>query len=332
MDFFINNYFQSQSFKELNKNIFKYETIDFLESNFFILRNKNNFKKKKIGFSKIELGTEFKGILEFFGQPVNFNFKNYEKELINFLDQSCKIIKEYNPGIVIFRSVDIETKEQFEAISKSFIKFGYSLRPWKSLIIDINNSNKDLLISNYNTRREIKLIKNLNVKIDEVKNFDEYYSFISFFFKTTGHENYPNKNKYFNLETWNNLNINHKFFIISMDDLPHSLFAVRIYKERAYWCMAGRIRNFKYSLHAYAIDFLFEYLKKKNIGFLDLAGFNPEPKNQKEKGIKYFKEKFEGKTIYQSSFILDNTIFVKNLRSMTNFFRKKRSFADEPII
>ena len=302
------------------------------ESNFFILRNKNNFKKKKIGFSKIELGTEFKGILEFFGQPVNFNFKNYEKELINFLDQSCKIIKEYNPGIVIFRSVDIETKEQFEAISKSFIKYGYSLRPWKSLIIDINNSNKDLLISNYNTRREIKLIKNLNVKIDEVKNFDEYYSFISFFFKTTGHENYPNKNKYFNLETWNNLNINHKFFIISMDDLPHSLFAVRIYKERAYWCMAGRIRNFKYSLHAYAIDFLFEYLKKKNIGFLDLAGFNPEPKNQKEKGIKYFKEKFEGKTIYQSSFILDNTIFVKNLRSMTNFFRKKRSFADEPII
>jgi len=329
MNFYKNNYFQSKSFKELNKNIFNYEIIDLSDDNFFILRNKNNIEKKIIHLSKIELGTEFRGILEFIGQPVNFNSLNLEDKFIKFLDNTQKIIKKIKPGIIIFRSLEVETDEQFLLISKLFRNHGYLCRPWSSLIIDINNLNKDLLISNYNTRREIRLINKLNIEIDEINNFTQFETFMAFFFKTAGHENYPNKDKYFKLETWNNLILNHNFFIIKIDGEPYSIFSVRIYEDRAYWCMVGRIKNFKYSLHAYAIDFLFDYLKKKNVSFLDLAGFNPKPRNKKEEGIKYFKEKFKGNVINQSSFILDNTFLIKNTRSLINFFKKKKSFADE---
>ena len=331
MDFYKNNYFQSKSFKELNKNIFNYEIIDLPENNFFIIRNKNNLEKKIILFSKIDLGTEFRGILEFIGQSVNLNSLNFENKFIKFLDDTQKIIKKIKPGIIIFRSFEVETDEQFLLISKLFKNYGYLCRPWNSLIIDINNLNKDLLISNYNTRREIKLITKLNIEIEEINNFNQYETFMNFFFKTMRHQNYPNKDKYFKLEAWNNLSLNHNFFILKIDGIPYSIFSVRIYKDRAYWCMVGRIRNFKYSLHAYAIDFLFDYLKKKNVSFLDLAGFNPKPRNKKEEGIKYFKQKFKGNIINQPSFILDNTFLIKNARSLINFFKKNKSFADEPI-
>ena len=43
-----------------------------------------------------------------------------------------------------------------------------------------------------------------------------------------------------------------------------------------------------------SISFLVNFLKNKNINFLDLAGYNPVPRNEKEKGIKKFKEKFYG--------------------------------------
>ena len=82
-------------------------------------------------------------------------------------------------------------------------------------------------------------------------------------------------------------------------------------------------------MHAYSIDYLYRYLFKKKINFLDLTGFNPFPQNIKEKGIKDFKERFNGKIIYQPSFILDNTSLLKIARSTINFFKKDKSFADE---
>ena len=56
--------------------------------------------------------------------------------------------------------------------------------------------------------------------------------------------------------------------------------------------MVGRLKNYKYSLHAFAIEFLFDYLKKNKVDFIDLAGFNPYPNNIKEENIKKFKNSF----------------------------------------
>ena len=95
--------------------------------------------------------------------------------------------------------------------------------------------------------------------------------------------------------------------------------------------MVGRVKNYKYSLHAFAIDYLFDYLKKKNVDFIDLAGFNPYPKNKKEDNIKKFKNSFNSKIIYQPTFIKDNTIFIKTLRKISNKILKKNTFADEGL-
>ena len=96
--------------------------------------------------------------------------------------------------------------------------------------------------------------------------------------------------------------------------------------------MVGRLKKYKYSLHAYAIDFLFEYLKERKINYLDLTGFNPNPKNNKEESIKKFKETFNAKIIYQPTFIKDNTVFIKSLRKITNKIFSTNSFADENLI
>ena len=93
--------------------------------------------------------------------------------------------------------------------------------------------------------------------------------------------------------------------------------------------MVGRIRKFKYSLHAYSISFLVNFLKNKNINFLDLAGYNPVPRNEKGKGIKKFKKKFYGQVIYQPTFIMDRTFLIKYIRNFMNKINKKNSFPDE---
>ena len=131
---------------------------------------------------------------------------------------------------------------------------------------------------------------------------------------------------------WENLKVFHNFFIIKVNNEPYAIFGVRIYNKRAYWCMVGRLKKYKYSLHAYAVDFLFDYLNQKKVDFLDLAGFNPSPKNKKEESIKKFKNLFNAKIIYQPTFIKDNTVFIKSLRKITNKIFSTNSFADENLI
>ena len=42
---------------------------------------------------------------------------------------------------------------------------------------------------------------------------------------------------------------------------------------------------------------------------------------KKEKGIKFFKEKFKGNIIDQPSFIMDNTSIIKKIRFASNLFK-----------
>ena len=328
MNFYNNNYFQSNEFKYLNEEIFKYKIIDTEYNNFFILRNSLKYKKN-FSVGKSEIGTELRGFLEFFGQPVDFNSDSYQIQLEQFLQKTSQIIKKYNPGIAIFRAVDIASKDQYEKVSNIFIENGYVCRPWKSTIINITQEKVAVKISNYNTRREIKEINKLKVFISEIKNYDEYKVYIDYFFKTDGHDSYPNKKKYYDIKTWQNLKLKHNFFILKINNSPFAIFCVRVYLDRAYWCMVGRIKEFKHSLHAFSIDYLYKYLKNKNIHLFDIAGYNPYPKNKKEAGIKHFKEKFDGNKIYQPSFILDNTSFIKHIRSGINYLKKTKSYADE---
>jgi hypothetical protein len=327
MNLFKNNYFQSDEFKELNEKIFKHKIINLEDGNYFILRDRFNLDKLK--FTNKVFGTEFKGILEFFGQPVDLQKKNYRNELILLLKKTTEIIKKFNPGIVIFRSFDILDLNTFDEIKSVFYLNRFKCRPWASRILELNQNLNKHCIFQYNTKREIKIIQSMNPKIEKVTNFEQYKEYFNYFFETSSHQNYPRRSKYLSFLAWENLRKNHNFFFIKIDKIPCAIFAVRIYEDRAYWCMVGIIKKFKYSLHAYAINFLCDYLNSMGIKYFDLAGYNPEPKNQKEKGIKLFKEKFKGKTIYQPTFILDNTLVVKSLRFIVNSFKKNKTFADE---
>ena len=125
----------------MNKEIFKYDIIDTIDNKFYILRN-NYIFKKNLRFSKANFGTEFKGILEFFGQPVNLNLENYKQKLINFLQYNNENVKNKNAGIIIFRAFDIEKKEQYEEIQKVFKIENFLCRPWNTSIINLKDTNK----------------------------------------------------------------------------------------------------------------------------------------------------------------------------------------------
>ena len=155
MNLYNNNYFQSDEFRYLNENIFNSKIIEIAEKNFFLLRN--TFKLKNKILTKFNFGTEFRGILEFIGQPVNINYENYDQKLKNFLNITQEIIKVYNPGIIIFRTLDIDEKNKYHSVNNIFENFGYRCRPWNTNIIDLHDENKRYKEFKYNTRREIKI-------------------------------------------------------------------------------------------------------------------------------------------------------------------------------
>ena len=254
MNFYKNNYYQSDEFRNLNELIFKNKIINIDKNRFFILRNSLHHNLKESIKIK-SIGTEFRGILEFFGQPININSENVQKDFLEFINTTLEIIKKYNPGVVVLRNFELDTEKNFKKFSEYLINRGFQCRIWNSLLVNIRDIDNSIITSHYNTRREINLIKNLNVEIEKIENFDQYQRYLNFFFNSIGHEDYPNKNIYYNKNTWNNLRQNHHFFILKINQIEYSIFGVRLYKERAYWCMVGRIRKFKYSLHAYAISF-----------------------------------------------------------------------------
>ncbi len=191
MNLYNNNYFQSDEFRHLNENIFNSKIIKIGEKNFFLLRN--SIKSTNKIFTKVNFGTEFRGILEFIGQPINISSENYEKNLKNFLSITQDIIKLHNPGIIIFRSLDIEDKNKCQSVKNIFEIFGYRCRPWNTNIIDLLDIKKQYKDFKYNTKREIKIIKELEPKIEVVDSFDQYKIFLNYFFNTDGHSDYPNR-------------------------------------------------------------------------------------------------------------------------------------------
>ena len=142
---------------------------------------RNTFKLKNKILTKFNFGTEFRGILEFIGQPVNINYENYFQKLKNFLNITQEIIKVYNPGIIIFRTLDIEEKNKYHSVNNIFENFGYRCRPWNTNIIDLHDVNKRYKEFKYNTRREIKIIKEIEPQVEKLDSFDQYKIFLNYF-------------------------------------------------------------------------------------------------------------------------------------------------------
>lgn len=322
-----NNFFLSKEFRDLNEKIFGFIVIDTLiDKKFFriIYRKKKNSSKLNFLFSKSGFMTEFRGLFEIWGTQ----FSN-EEELFLFLKILKKYKKKYNPGIVVFKNLFIS--EQFKKVFKKILaENNFEFKDWKTNILKISDyHNNNFKIFHKKVKKDILKINKMNPKIIEVNNFENYKIFLNLFFTSEGHENYPEQTNLLKEDAWNVFKKNHKLFIIQENKSYIGVFGIRLYKDLGALVMIGRNKLIKNSIHSFSINHLIQILVDTDIKFLDLTGFNPNPDNPKEEGIKFFKERFQGKIIDIPIYVKDNTYILKFFRKALNFIFKRSRQANE---
>ncbi len=321
-----NNFFLSDDFKHLNEKIFGFEVIDTpINDKFFriIYRKKKNSSKLRFIFSKSGLISEFRGFFEIWGSQ----FSN-EKELNLFLDILKKKIKIYNPGIIIFKNLFIPEKYK-NLFNEILLKKKFEFREWQTNILDLDNYKNNTEIFHKKVKKDIIKINEKKPNIVKVNNFNDYKIFLKLFFSSEGHKNYPEQNNLMKKETWEIFKKHHQLFIIKEKMNYIGVFGIRIYKNLGSLVMIGRNKFFKNSIHSFSINFLIQKLIQENINFLDLTGFNPNPFNSKEEGIKFYKERFKGNIIDIPTYSKDNSYLLKFLRKSINMIFKRSKLANE---
>ena len=324
-----NNFYLTENYKQINLQIFKYEIFS-LDSNFnnvqIVYRRKKNSSKLKFLLSKSGLITEFRGFFEIWGR-----FTYSLDQLTNFLIKLNSLIKIYNPGIIIFKNFHVDKTKDLNIIKEIFLKNGFEYRDWITKIIDVDLYNEKNIDQRYDKKikKDILAISAIEPSIIEVQNENEFKIYLELFFSSYGHASYPEQKNLKKKISWKLYDKNHKLFMLKKGEEYLGVFGIRIFNNLASLVMIGRNKILKNSIHSFAVDFLIKFLKKQNIKYLDLTGFNPFPNNTKEMGIKFFKERFQGNDVDVPSFVRDNTFLLKYFRKFFNLIYKKNKLSDE---
>jgi len=323
-----NNFCLSSNFEHINKYIFEFKVINLvIGSNTLkiVYRKKKNSSKLNFLFSKSGLVSEFRGFLEIWG-TCSTSIDNLKHILV----EVEKLIKIYNPGLIIFRNFYVKEIES-SYINEYFYNYNYDYRNWKTKILDIENYASTNFSKRFHKKikKDILKISSIEPEIIEVNNQENFNLYLKLFFKSEGHKDYPEQKNMFKQATWELYKKHHKFFILKKNNEYLGVFGVRIYNNLASLVMIGRNKLLKNSIHSFLINYLIEILANKKIKYLDLTGFNPFAYSSKEKGIKFFKQRFDGKEILIPTYVKDNTYINYYLRKLFNFFFKRNKLADE---
>jgi hypothetical protein len=324
-----NNFYLTENYHQINLQIFEYEILR-LDTDFhnvqIVYRRKKNSSKLKFLLSKSGLITEFRGFFEIWGR-----FTYSLDQLTNFLIKLNSLIKIYNPGIIIFKNFHVDKIEDLNLIKEIFLKNGFEYRDWKTKIIDVDLYYEKNMDQKYHKKikKDILAISAMEPSIIEVRNENEFNIYLELFFTSFGHANYPEQENLKKKISWELYKKNHKLFMLKKNNDYLGVFGIRIFDNLSSLIMIGRNKILNNSIHSFAIDFLINFLKKKNIQYFDLTGFNPKPNNSKELGIKFFKERFQGSIVEIPSFVKDNTYLLKFFRKFLNIIYKNNKLSDE---
>lgn len=172
--------------------------------------------------------------------------------------------------------------------------------PWATFLIDLKKSQDELFnnFSKHNCQKNIKRSIKRGVVVEEIneKTLREYYEL-----KTSNYTNFTeNEDKFENLLNWWKLlkPIGYSGFIARKDQKPIGGLLFSFMCEHI---IEGGVARSKEDLtkNLYSHDLIkwkiIEWGVQNKMNYYNLAGFNPNPKNQKEEGILRYKKKWGGK-------------------------------------
>jgi len=253
-------------------------------------------KNKKLGKVSSLLGKKFsktKLIIRWEYGPVII--KNEKKELV--YEELFKYLKKHDKKFYGF----------FHPLNQSsnFNEFSGG-KDYGTFIIDLSQD-LEKLWTNLRTdaKRKVSKAKTHELNFQQIKNKSDFKTYYSLYLETRKKSGVEEREFGDMFDLWNIKVVGQKGFIVFKNDIP--LSGVLLATFGNYMIEYGPAKAINDSkLKVNASEFLkwktFEWGKKNNLGYYDLAGVYPNSESKKEQGIYEFKKKWGGKyfdwTIY----------------------------------
>lgn len=208
-------------------------------------------------------------------------------QLDNFLYQKkCKVQGSTNP----LQPFDIMTYMPNSNLEK-----------WCTIILDLKKSKEELFdgIEKHSGRKNIERSSKRGVKIEEIKNEDSLIEYCNAWNRTKRDQGFEEKNIENIIDSWKVYKpLGISGFLAkrngkTVGGISFSYFCGHIIETGIARTEEDRIEKL------YSQDLLkwkiIEWGVENQMNYFNLAGFNPNPKDSKEEGIKKYKEKWGGK-------------------------------------
>ena len=175
-----------------------------------------------------------------------------------------------------------------------------NMKRWSTSLIDLHDTKETIEknLDKHSCKKNIKRSAERGVKVVNMseKNFADYYDLLKKFKKETDHTE-PNYEEL--KDFWDILKpVGFDGFLAYKDDIPIGGLTFGHFNNHIVEVGLAR-SNIDYTEKLYSQDLIkwkiIEWGLEKNLRWFDLAGFNPEPENEKEAGIMKYKEKWGGK-------------------------------------
>lgn len=258
------------------------------------------------GLKKINSFFSDKGELSCFHGPVLFAGSNIEY-LAELLHKTEKLASDVSARSVSFIGFPTwcDTCND-EVIEQIFYELNYKKKPWFTSIVDLSPSEDKIFASFKNAARKgIRKSEREGLTVSRCKTLNEFNSFFvtPYYEENSNTRNISRQNTIWNLD--NGRYYNYFFVKNSQGHILATLGTYR-YKGVATEIMSHRTKA-SYIDNLPAQDLLhwevFRFHKEHGDQWFDMAGYSPDPKTPKEKGILRFKQKWGGREVKIPSYV-----------------------------
>lgn len=220
--------------------------------------------------------------------------------------------------------------EHLEACAVVLRRQGFAVSPWGTFLVDLNLEEEQLLKGlDYSVRKNIRKCQDLGISCRHMGNIEEFERIFFETYKASENAYGRSCNPFSSFRPLFSSPIDrfYDYFVAcTPEGTPLATLGLYCF-NRTGTETASTLTPLAYERKIPAQDLLhwhvIKFAKEKGMSLFDLAGVNPEPLTDKERGIHRFKKKWGGR--YQTSFLysfevpsLANTCFLKIRNALRN--------------
>ncbi len=225
--------------------------------------------------------------------PIIYNKPNYDLILSQILTAVDKIISQnkinyVNGSLSPFEKIDYKTFENFQ----------YTKKLWSTYFLDLSKSNSDLLSGfNKKIRYDVRNAIKMNLKFEVVSERKQFDEFAKFGVESKNLKGDSRKwNPIFYENYWNLMYRNgfHKAFLVRDENEILGSIDTLIFNDTIIQIGANNSPKQRFGSGTFLTFKTIEWAIEQNLKKFDFGGSNPNPSNEKEKQIDFYKSKWDG--------------------------------------